>query len=188
MSHDPGKHEGKVAGALEKMPYDVVKAVADLAKSAAQHCAAARVWPPSAPGGGKDAKRQRDEVGEHYQKFEAASAALKEHGEVLAPRLRDSLSALLWSSGWHAANAVGDMLDKAEDEEEEEERPSTMKTARRMVTTPSARKRTRTILTSASGRNTQAPRTTASTTSEAPWRRSGSVSGRRSPGVGSPCT
>ncbi|CAK0885310.1 unnamed protein product, partial [Prorocentrum cordatum] len=71
--------------------------------------------------GKRGLKEQRGEVEEHYRSFEAATSALKEHGGVLAPNLRHSISALLWNLGWHAANAVGGMLDEAPDEEEEEE-------------------------------------------------------------------
>ncbi|CAK0885309.1 unnamed protein product, partial [Prorocentrum cordatum] len=105
----------------EREGAEVVRAVTDMATSAALHCTAARVWPASAPGGKRGLKEQRGEVEEHYRSFEAATSALKEHGGVLAPNLRHSISALLWNLGWHAANAVGGMLDEAPDEEEEEE-------------------------------------------------------------------
>lgn len=105
----------------EKDGGEVVKAVLDLAKAAAEHCGACRVFSGLALKGKKEEEKQRAEADEPYRKFEAAKEVLKEHNGVLTKDLRNSIVDTLWAAGWQAANAVGDMLGELEMEQDEEE-------------------------------------------------------------------
>eukprot|EP00929_Paragymnodinium_shiwhaense_P041569 TRINITY_DN2157_c0_g2_i1.p1 TRINITY_DN2157_c0_g2~~TRINITY_DN2157_c0_g2_i1.p1 ORF type:complete len:818 (+),score=291.57 TRINITY_DN2157_c0_g2_i1:78-2531(+) len=106
----------------EKEGADLVKALQDLAKAAAEHCAAMRVQ--KCPKNKKEHEAQKAEPEEPWQRVEAAKAELKERESIMTESLREYAMDLLLATGWQAANTVGEQLEElemAQEEEDEEE-------------------------------------------------------------------
>ncbi|CAJ1369289.1 unnamed protein product [Effrenium voratum] len=96
----------------------VVDNVRILAQAAAQHCAAMRVYKEKA---GKSATELQQPAHEPYKRFDAAKRTLGDMHGTLAHALFERIVELLWATGWHAANTVGEADELNEEEEEEAE-------------------------------------------------------------------
>ena len=96
----------------------VVENVTKLAKAAAKHCAAMRIYEEKE---GKGVLELQQPAHEPYKDFEAARSALEELHGTLAHALFERICDLLWASGWHAANSVANKEDAKEDSEEDDD-------------------------------------------------------------------
>eukprot|EP00928_Gymnodinium_smaydae_P014378 TRINITY_DN15254_c0_g1_i1.p1 TRINITY_DN15254_c0_g1~~TRINITY_DN15254_c0_g1_i1.p1 ORF type:complete len:812 (-),score=189.45 TRINITY_DN15254_c0_g1_i1:248-2683(-) len=103
---------------------EVVSALQQMAKSAAEHAAAYRVYSTAAAQSGKALKKliekQREEQVEPWRRFEQGIETLKEHESVISSSLRQSATATIWSAAWHAANILGEKIDEIDEELEQE--------------------------------------------------------------------
>ncbi|CAE7400474.1 unnamed protein product, partial [Symbiodinium necroappetens] len=97
---------------------EFVSQVQNLAKSAADHCVAMRIYKEDS---GKSTAKLHEPAKEAYSQFETASRVLEEMHAVLAHALYKRIVELLWAVSWHVANTVAAKREEQEEEEEEKE-------------------------------------------------------------------